>query len=71
MIEVIGYVIVYLVVGFLFLPFPMWGDKIVGKAFFDETKWGLFGYMLVWPVLIWLALFILWVEGWEETGKYK
>ena len=72
MIEILGYIFLYLIVGVLLLPITAMIDKCLDT---QQNRIALAANLLVWPALIIIggtgALLIIWIDGWSELENYK
>ena len=68
MIEIIGYITLYLLIGIIMLPFAMLVDEIL-KA---EKKRASFPFFIVfWPLTSIFSIFIILTVGWMKFKNYK
>ena len=69
MIEILGYIFLYLIVGVVLLPYWL--------LFFKETDDSkkkmsqLYTYVLLWPLAMPLLLFLMLFLEWDELKNYK
>ncbi len=67
MIEILGYIFLYLIVGVVLLPLTMAGN-VESKV---KQKSRLLWWFILWPTVIPLAIFIILIVGWRELKNYK
>ena len=68
MIEALGWITLYLLVGIALLPIPMLVDKLTNAV---EGKRILWIYVLLWPFTGFVGLILVWAIAWEEFKNYK
>lgn len=72
MIELLGYIVLYLMIGILLLPFLMVVDRYGPEESDAETsKRTLHIVALLWPITIIITITKLWHEGWKHYSDYK
>ena len=68
MIEVVGYITLYLLAGVIMLPFAMLVDKMLEA---DKKRKFLFTFIIGWPVTSVFSIFVILIVGWTELKNYK
>lgn len=72
MIELLGYIVLYLMIGILLLPFLMVVDRYGPEESDAETsKRTLHIVALLWPITIIITITTLWLRGWKHYSDYK
>ncbi len=71
-IEILGYMALYLIVAVLLLPYHMVVDRYGPEGSDTETPKGMLHFVaLIWPITIIITIFALWLGGWKHYSDYK
>lgn len=72
MIEILGYITLYLLIGVVLLPYFLLSDnKILELAPFILTRGRVATGVVSWPIVFPVAVVVLWFGGWKELKNYK
>lgn len=69
MIEILGYITLYLIIGVVLLPFCLDGNSDSETK--REDRWVIISGVLVWVVMFPIALIVIWLASWKELKNYK